>query len=357
MNKVVKVVIFLFLFFFYIPVYALTDTASSTVVIDNESQRILYEKNKDEQRLIASITKVMTAVVAIENKNLDDIVTIGEEILPMYGSNIYIEVGEKMSLRNLLYGLILRSGNDAAVAIATYVGKTEENFVKMMNKKAQDLGMKNTVFKNSHGLDDNEEKNYSTAYDMAILSSYANTLIDFCEISSTKKWTVSTGEKTYIWYNRNKLLNEYEYSTGGKTGYTPKAGRTLITTANKDNLNLTTVTLNDDNMYDTHKSLYNYIFSKYKRVKIIDKDNIDLKIANSYIKNNFYYPLTEKEKKQIKIVITPYEKEQDEKTGEITVLLNEKEIYRDYIFKRKTQKKKEGILSKLKKYIKELFNI
>ena len=182
MNKFYKkIVLLIILFFITTNVYAISDTAKSTVVIDNESKRVLYEKNKDEQRLIASITKIMTAVIAIENKNLDDIVTIGEEVLPMYGSNIYIEVGEKMSLRDLLYGLILRSGNDAAVAIATYVGKTEENFVKLMNKKAEDLGMTNTIFHNSHGLDDTEEKNYSTAYDMAILSSYANTLLEFCE--------------------------------------------------------------------------------------------------------------------------------------------------------------------------------
>ena len=110
----------------------------------------------------------MTSVIAIENKNLDDVVVVGEEVLPMYGSNIYIEVGEKLTLRDLLYGLLLRSGNDAAVAIATFVGGDEKNFVKMMNEKAKQLGMNNTVFNNSHGLDE-DTKNYSTAYDMAFI--------------------------------------------------------------------------------------------------------------------------------------------------------------------------------------------
>ena len=343
------------MFFITTNVYAISDTAKSTVVIDNESKRVLYEKNKDEQRLIASITKIMTAVIAIENKNLDDIVTIGEEILPMYGSNIYIEVGEKMSLRDLLYGLILRSGNDAAVAIATYVGKTEENFVKLMNKKAEDLGMTNTIFHNSHGLDDTEEKNYSTAYDMAILSSYANTLLEFCEISNTKKWTVSNGEKTYVWNNRNEILNSYKYATGGKTGYTPKAGRTLVTTANKNNLNLTIVTLNDNNMYDTHKSLYEYVYNKYKRVLLLDKNNFIVKDNNAYIKNNFYYPLTKNEQTKIKKVINFYNREKENIIGEITIYLEDEEIYKDYIYTKKNKKEKKGIIKKIIDFIKNIF--
>ena len=110
-------------------------------------------------------------------------------------------------------------------------------------------------------------------------------------------------------------------------------------------------------MYNTHRSLYEYIFSKYKRIKILDKNNINLNISNSYIKNNFYYPLTSKEQEQIKIIVTPYNKEKEEKVGEITVLLNEKEIFKDYIYKKKNKKKKQSILKKIKDYIKELFNI
>ncbi len=305
----------------------------------------------------------MTAVVAIENKNLDDVVEIGEEVLPMYGSNIYIEVGEKMTLRDLLYGLLLRSGNDAAVAIATYVGGTEEKFVEMMNEKAKELGMKNTVFKNSHGLDE-DTQNYSTAYDMALLSSYANTLLEYCEITSTKKWTVSNEKKSYIWYNRNKLLSSYKYATGGKTGYTPKAGRTLVTTANKNNLNLTIVTLNDNNEYVTHESLYEYIFSKYENVLLIDKNNFHVDDffyeGDIYVENSFSYPLTETEKKLTKTVVDIYKldnyKDKD-KVGEVTVLLNEKELYKENIYVRTTTEEKEGILTKIINFFKGLLNL
>ena len=307
--------------------------------------------------------KIMTAVVAIENKNLDDVVEIGEEVLPMYGSNIYIEVGEKMTLRDLLYGLLLRSGNDAAVAIATYVGGTEEKFVEMMNEKAKELGMKNTAFKNSHGLDE-DTQNYSTAYDMALLSSYANTLLEYCEITSTKKWTVSNEKKSYIWYNRNKLLSSYKYATGGKTGYTPKAGRTLVTTANKNNLNLTIVTLNDNNEYVTHESLYEYIFSKYENVLLIDKNNFHVDDffyeGDIYVENSFSYPLTETEKKLTKTVVDIYKldnyKDKD-KVGEVMVLLNEKELYKENIYVRTTTEEKEGILTKIINFFKGLLNL
>ena len=154
--------------------------------MDIDSKRVLYANNIHEKKLIASTTKIMTAIVAIENnKDLNKIITIGEEILTMYGTNIYIEPKEQITIKDLLYGLILRSGNDAAIALATSTSKTEESFVKLMNEKAQELGMKNTIFQNSHGLDDNT-KNYSTAYDMALLSSYAYQNKIYREISQSE---------------------------------------------------------------------------------------------------------------------------------------------------------------------------
>ena len=200
--------------------------------MDLDSGRILYEKNAEQRRLIASITKIMTAIVAIEEGDLTEKITVGEEVLSMYGTNIYVEVGEKMKLRDLLYGLLLRSGNDASVVIAKAIAGSEEKFVDMMNQKAKEIGMKNTTFKNPHGLDE-ESENYSTAYDMALLSKYAYKNKTYRNIVSTNKYEVSTGKKTYLWYNRNKLLTTYEYCTGGKNGYTPRAGKTLVTTASK----------------------------------------------------------------------------------------------------------------------------
>ena len=357
------VIFFSFICFFInnICVYAI-DTSYSSIVIDSDSGRILYEKNKDEKMLIASTTKIMTAVIAIENNNLDEIVEVGEEILPMYGSNIYLEVGEKISLRNLLYGLILRSGNDAAVVIAKHISGSESKFVELMNIKAKKLGMNNTLFNNSHGLDD-DTQNYSTAYDMSKLMKYANTLIDFVEISGTKKWSFSTNKKSYIWYNRNKLLNEYKYATGGKTGYTPKAGKTIVSTATKSNLNLIAVSIKDNNHYDTQKELYDTVFSKYKNVLIVDKNNF--KLSNSqyndlYINYNFSYPLADKEYELIDVKANLYKissYHSNQKVGELIVTFKNEEVYRESIYIREENNKKKApnLLKKIINFFSSLF--
>ena len=318
---------------FPIKVNAEMDSATSSIVMDMDSGRILYSNNKDEKRLIASITKIMTAAIALEKGKLTDKYTAGEEILEMYGTSIYLEYKEKMSLKDLLYGLMLRSGNDAAVVIANNISKDEESFVKLMNKKAKKLGMTNTTFSNSHGLDE-VTQNYSTAYDMALLSSYAYTTFkEYREITGTYKYSAQTKNKSYLWYNRNKLLNSYEYCTGGKNGYTPSAGRTLVTTATKDNLNLTVVTLNDGGEYQTHKNLYEYSFEKYKKYKILDKNNFGISKSffkdELYIKKSFYYPLAEDEIDKIKTVVKITKKtryKNNEKVGRVEIYLSDKKI-------------------------------
>lgn len=355
-----KIVVFFVLFLFPLSTFGLSDTAKSTIVMDMESGRILYEKNANEPRLIASITKIMTAVIAIENGVLDEEVTVGEEVLSMYGSNIYIELGEKMTLRDLLYGLLLRSGNDSAIVIATHIAKTEEKFVELMNKKGKEIGMKNTVFRNCHGLDE-VTKNYSTAYDMAILSSYANKLKDYREISGTKKWNVNSDKKSYIWNNRNKLLYSYEYATGGKTGYTPSAGRTLVTTAVKDNLNLTVVTLSDANEYVTHESLYEYCFNKYTNFLIVDKNNFDIDDNffkdKLYINENFSYPLTQEEQGKTSMTVA-LEKiknyKNNDKVGEIIVRLNNEEIFKTDVYVSKIKNTKSSFIKKIKDFINKI---
>jgi len=358
-----KVICFLLILSTIIPykVSALEVSATSAILMDMDTGRVLYEKNIDQQRLIASITKIMTAVLAIESNKLDEVVTVGEEVLTMYGSNIYIELNEKMTLRNLVYGLLLRSGNDAAIVIATFIGKTEENFVKMMNEKAKEIGMKNTIFQNSHGLDE-VTQNYSTAKDMAILSSYANKLEDYRTISATEKHIVKSENKTYLWYNRNKLLKSYEFATGGKTGYTPSAGRTLVTTASKGNLNLTAVTLNDPNEYVSHTNMYNYGFSKYKKYKIIDQYNfyIDQNFYQDkvYIKQSFSYPLLESETNKVKTIVK-LEKlrnyENNSKVGYIEISLNNECIKTIPVYV-KVKEKQTSFLKKILNFFKmEIF--
>lgn len=355
MKRLFFVFISIILFSFS-SVNALSVTASSAILMDMNSGRILYQKDVHNPRLVASITKIMTAVLAIENGNLDEEVIVGEEVLSMYGSNIYIELGEKMTLKDLLYGLLLRSGNDAAIVIGTYIGGSEEKFVEMMNKKAKEIGMINTTYHNCHGLDE-VTQNYSTAYDMAVLSSYANTLDVYREISKTKKWVTSTENKSYVWHNRNKLLTLYEFATGGKTGYTPKAGRTLVTTASKDNLNLTAVTLNDPNEYVSHEEMYEYGFDKYKNYLIIDKDNFSIDDNfykdEVYVKESFSYPLTDKESSKTSTIaelLKLKKYKNNDKVGDIIVKLDNKEIYREPIFVRVKPKVHKSFWTKIKEF-------
>lgn len=338
-----KFFLLLTFFLFCLPFTVSADTAKSTIVMDLDSGRIFYEKNANQKRLIASITKIMTAIVAIEEGDLTEKITVGEEVLSMYGTNIYVEVGEKMKLRDLLYGLLLRSGNDASVVIAKAIAGSEEKFVNLMNKKAQEIGMKNTIFKNPHGLDE-ETENYSTAYDMALLSKYAYKNKTYRNIVSTDKYEVSTGKKTYLWYNRNKLLTTYEYCTGGKNGYTPRAGKTLVTTASKKGLNLTIVTLSDGDIYNNHIDLYEDFFSKYKRYKLIDKNNfrIDKEFVDEdvYLEDSFYYPLTSNEVNDIKTVVHFLDDSATDEIGTIEIFLSNQKIGELPIY-RKIKKKEQ----------------
>lgn len=323
---------------------------SSTVVMDTDSGRVLYENKSHEKRLIASITKILTAIVVLENNDINKEVTVGNEILKMYGTSIYLEVGEKMRVEDLLYGLLLRSGNDSAVALAIATSGSEEKFVELMNKKAKALGMNDSIFSNSHGLDENT-KNYSTAYDMAILSKYATQNKIYQKIVATKKYILSTGKKTYLWYNRNKLLNNYEFCTGGKNGYTPSAGKTLVTTATKNNLNLTIVTLNDGDEYTTHKNLYENNFNKYEKYLIVDKNNFHMDEnyieGEVYLKDSFYYPLTKDEIDKVSTLVSINDNKNSNVAGKINVYLDKKEIGQVPIYK-KAQKKKENFFQKIK---------
>lgn len=271
----------------------------SVVLMEQDTKRVLVSKNMNKKKLIASTTKIMTGIIAVESGKLNKTVTVTDKVLESYGSNIYLSIGEKMKLKDMVYGLMMQSGNDAALMIADYLGG-EEKFVKMMNKKAKQIGMKNTTFSNPHGLDE-KTKNYSTAYDMALLMRYANSDPTFRKITGCKKHTVKTDEKTYVWINKNKLLYTYKYTTGGKTGYTDKARRTLVTSASNGNLDLIAVTLNDPNDFKNHKELYEYAFKNYSMEKIFNRNKINLPNKKIYAKDDYYYPITKEEKDLINI--------------------------------------------------------
>lgn len=341
-----KLVFLLIVLLIPIKINAIETSATSAILMDADNNRILYSKNIHEVRSVASISKIMTAVLAIESGKLDETVTINDSINKAYGSAIYIKVGEKLSLRDLVYGLMLRSGNDAALAIADYVGK--DSFIEMMNNKASEIGMKNTTFNNPHGLDE-EKGNYSTAYDMAILTSYAMKLDEYRKIVSTKKYTLKTNKNTYVWKNKNKLLSLYKYATGGKTGFTKIAKRTLVTTASKDNINLVAVTLNDGNDFKDHQYLFEYAFNNYKSYSILEKGTINIYDEkyysgySFYIKNNYSYLVSNDERDSITIKFE-LEKLRDYKTGDkvgvARVFLGDKEIKTELVYIKKKSSNK-----------------
>lgn len=352
---------FLFIVFFVSLniVNASTSSASSYVLMDETTGRVLASKDMNSKRLIASITKIMTATLAIESGKIDDVVTVDESILSAYGSGIYIEVGEEISLKDLLYGLMLRSGNDAAVMIATYVAGSEEEFVKMMNDKAKEIGMKNTTFYNSSGLP-TPSGNYSSCYDMALLTRYAMQYELYKEIVSTKKYKVTTNKKTYIWNNKNKLLN-YDYITGGKTGYTEESGRTLVSSASINDMNLIVVTIRDSDDWNTHLELYDYARNNYDGYKVLNKNKFEVigdtyyNDSTFYINNDVYIPLKKDEKGSLISHIVLEKKDNyntDDKVGVNQIYLDDTLLYEEdiYIIKNSSNIKKKSIWDRIKEW-------
>lgn len=234
-------------------------SAAQAILMDAESGQVLFEKDAFEARPIASITKIMTAILAIESGKMDEKATVSRNAIYTEGSSIYLEQGEKITIQDLVYGLMLRSGNDAAVAIAEHIGESEEGFVYLMNEKAMWLGMDQTHFTNPHGLDD--EEHYSSAYDMALLTREAMKNKQFREISGSTSYL--SENRSYSWRNKHKLVTGYyENATGGKTGYTKQTGRTLVTTAEKNGHSLIVVTLNAGNDWNDHIALFEWGFEE-----------------------------------------------------------------------------------------------
>ena len=240
-------------------------SAQKAIVMDAQTGRILYQKNADERALIASTTKIMTALIICEQCNVLDRMRIPHEAVGIEGSSMYLKEGEVLTIQELLYGLMLHSGNDAAVALAIYCGGTVEGFVELMNDKAYRLGMYSTHFENPNGLD--SPGHYSTARDMAILTAYAINNPIFSKTVSTK--TVSIGSRSLR--NHNKLLWQLEGADGVKTGYTKAAGRILISSATRHDRRLIAVTMNAPNDWQDHAQMINDGFSQYEIRQVIRK--------------------------------------------------------------------------------------
>ncbi len=329
-------------------VFSLSTSAEAAILMDMDNKRILYENNIHKVKSVASISKIMTAVIALESGKINDIVTVDDEVLKAYGSAIYIQRGEKIKLIDLIYGLMLRSGNDAALVISKFVAGDVSSFVFKMNEKAKQIGMKKTNFNNPSGLD-NDKGNYSTAYDMALLTSYAMQNKLYKKIVKTKKHTVKTNKNFYSWLNKNKILSLYKYSTGGKTGFTEIARRTLVTTASYKGLNLVAVTLNDGNDFSDHISLFKDAFTTYKNISILKSGSINVigdkyyKGKELYLKNNFNYPLQKNELKSLYLKIELEKKRIinfNKPVGKVFVMLGDKVIYKDNIYLKEKKRKK-----------------
>ncbi|WP_099158408.1 D-alanyl-D-alanine carboxypeptidase family protein [Virgibacillus ndiopensis] len=338
-------------------------SANNAVLIEQSSGRVLFEKDAHEKRPIASITKIMTAIIAIESGKMNEMVTTSKRAVYAGGSSIYLEQGEKMKLKDLVYGLMLRSGNDAAVAIAEHVGGSVEGFNYLMNEKAKWLGMADTNFDNPHGLD--SEQHYSTAYDMALLMKYAMTNDVFKNITGTTSYKAET--RKYAWRNKNKLLTTYyDYCIGGKTGFTKISGRTLVSAAHKNNMSLIAVTLNAPDDWNDHIGMYEWAYDNFNMTSVMDKGvqtyqlNGTDKTAVGYIQHNVTYPLLDDEASNIKkktFILQDSNKSAGPIIGKTILYLNKTPISEIPIFKQEQQEKTDSLTTETLSVFKKIIGL
>ena len=323
------------------------DFSNSTaeIVIDKISGRVLYSTNADEKKYMASTTKILTAIVVIENCDLNENVTVTEKTVGVEGSSVYLEKGEILSVKDLLYGLMLRSGNDCAETLAIHCSGSIKDFAALMNKTATKIGAKNSNFKNPHGLHDDEH--YTTARDLAKISAYCMKNPDFKEIVGTKEvdipFTTRNTKRRLI--NKNKMLKNFDGATGIKTGFTKKAGRCLVSSAERDGAEYICVTLNCPPMFERSSALLSQAFACYKPYKLAESDHIIdfVDVENSEekcpvcLKEDVILPLTERERKNLKIIYD-YPRtisrnlKKDAKIGTIKILCENTLLFEEKIY-------------------------
>ena len=261
-----------------------TINSRAAIIIDRKSKTILYGKSEKEKRKMASTTKIMTATIVLENSNLNDIVEVSKKSAGTGGSRLGLKTGDKITVHDLLYGLMLCSGNDAAVALAEHVGGSVEGFADLMNKKAQELNLINTHFVTPHGLDNDDH--YTTAYELAILTDYALKNKVFAQIVNTKNYTVTINGNSKNLSNTNELLGTLNGVYGVKTGFTNGANRCLVTACKRNDLDIICIVLGaDTKKFRTQDSikLIEYTFNNYQHINI--KKIIDSKFENWKLKN------------------------------------------------------------------------
>lgn len=319
MNKIKNIVYFsilslilsIFLFNFNIVNTTAYSISQGECVIELNSGRIVHANNEHKKLPMASTTKILTALTVIENFDLDKLVTVPQKAVGVEGSSIYLREGERLTVKELLYGLMLRSGNDCAECLALTCGNSREEFISLMNKTAKNCGAINSQFVNPHGL--NDENHYTTAYDLALISQKAMANPIFKEIVSTKKIEISNEGYPYkrLLINKNKMLNMFDGCNGIKTGYTKKAGRCLVSSAEKNGLDFICVVINSPQMWERSTELLNNSFNNYELTEIVNPEYYNNTIFesesgkkfNMVMYKKFYYPLTEREKSLINLKI------------------------------------------------------
>ena len=277
--KSIKIIIAIIIstFLFQISSLAVTDTAASSVVINADTFEILYQNDAFTKRSMASTTKIMTALLLAESGRLDEIICCTADMVTVEGSSMGLKAGDYISARDLLYGILLMSGNDAANVCAHFLAGSTEGFAILMNSKAAELGLASTNFVTPSGLD--AESHYTTAYDLAVLTAYALKNEEFAKACSSYTATVQFGDPMvkYTITNHNRLLKTYDGCIGVKTGFTKKSGRCLVTAARRDTATVIAVTLNDPNDWRDHRSLLDYGFAQLDERLFLSET--DLKIA------------------------------------------------------------------------------
>jgi len=332
-------------------IYAQTSeltTAKAMMVLEASSLRPLYFHNESEKLPMASTTKIITAFFVIENnEDLDKVIEIPKEAVGIEGTSIGLKEGEHLTIRELLYGLMLRSGNDSAVALAIATCGSVENFVVEVNKYLKERGLKDTSLANPHGLD--HKDHYTTASDLAKITAYALNNETFSEIVGTKQKLISNEKKTKTsrnLINKNKLLKNYEYADGVKTGFTKKAGRCFVGSATKDGMRLVCVLLNCNPMFEECEYLLNKGFNEYKMHSLLKKDDllscIKIEGANQdklqvRARASFMYPLKESELHNIKMKVSCPKSlsapiKEGELLGEVEINLENQLIFSDKIY-------------------------
>ncbi len=302
-------------------------SAKSMCVLESSTNKVLYQKDMNTQRANASTTKIATAITVIENcDNLDEVITVNDNSIGVEGTSIYLRKNEQISVRDLLYGLMLRSGNDSATALAYHVGGSYEGFINLMNDMCIRVGAINTHFNNPHGLDD--DNHYTTAYDLALITSHALNNLTFAEIVSTKQHVVpatNTSDTRYL-TNKNRLLNSLNDCIGVKTGFTSRAGRCLVSAVKRDGVVIVCVVLNCGPMFEESASLLNRAYNEYDFSPITIKDEpiyneyyIDNKRGELmlYTDETYIYPVLKSDRDKIKVVYTLNHLENDVKEGDI----------------------------------------